>query len=170
MDSACFNYSIKVITIQDSFPLRCFRCSSVTQSCPNLCNPMEYSTPGLPVPPISGSLPKFMSIASVMPFSHLILCHPPLLPSIFPSIKDFSKESSASDEQNTGASASASVLPMSIHGWFLLRLIGLISLLSKGLSRVFSSTTVQRHQFFGILPSLWSSSMAPTSIYGKLSN
>ena len=63
-----------------------------------------------------------------------------------------------SDDQNTGASASASVFPMSIQGWFPLRLTGLISLLSKGLSRVFSSTTVWRHQFFGILPSLWSSS------------
>ena len=48
--------------------------------------------------------------------------------------------------------------PMSIQGWFPLRLTGLISLLSKGLSRVFSSTTVWRYQFFGILPSLWSSS------------
>ena len=54
---------------------------------------------------------------------------------------------------NTGVSASASVLPMSIQGWFPLRLIGLISLPSKGQSRVFSSTTVQRHRFFGALPS-----------------
>ena len=63
-----------------------------------------------------------------------------------------------SGDQNTGASASASVLPMNIQGWFPLRLTGLISLLSKLLSRVFSSTTVWRHQFFGILLSLWSSS------------
>ena len=55
------------------------------------------------------------------------------------------------DDQNTRASASGSVLPTSIQGWFLLRLTGLISLLSKGLSGVFSSTTVRRHQFFGIL-------------------
>ena len=59
---------------------------------------------------------------------------------------------------NIGASASASVLPMNIQEWFPLRLSGLISLLSKGLSRVFSSTTVQKHQFFGTLPSLLSSS------------
>ena len=64
----------------------------------------------------------------------------------------------ASDDQNTGASASASVLPMSIQDWFPLRLTSLISFLSKGLSGVFSSTTVRRHQFFGTLPSLWSSS------------
>ena len=58
----------------------------------------------------------------------------------------------APDDQNTGASAS--VLPVNIQGWSPLRLTGLISLLSKGLSGVFSSTTVRRHQFFGVLPSL----------------
>ena len=63
-----------------------------------------------------------------------------------------------SDDQNTGASASGSVLPVNIQSWCPLRLTGLISLLSKGLSEVFSSTTVRRHQFFGTLPSLQSSS------------
>ena len=63
-----------------------------------------------------------------------------------------------SDGQNTGTSASGSVLPVNIQGWFPLRLTGLNSLLSKGLSGVFSSITVQRHQLFGILPSLQSSS------------
>ena len=58
----------------------------------------------------------------------------------------------ASGDQNTGVSASASVLPMSIQGWFPLRLTGLISLQSKGLLGVFSSTTVRSHQFFGTLP------------------
>ena len=70
-----------------------------------------------------------------------------LLPSIFPSIRDFSNEF-ASDDQNTGVSVLSSVLPKSIQGWFALRLTGLISLLSKGLSWVFSSNTVGRHQFF----------------------
>ena len=95
---------------------------------------------------ISWSLPKFMSIASVMSSSHLILwCPLLLLPSIFPSIRDFSNELLfASNDQNTGALASASVIPTSIQGWFLLRLTGLISLLSRGLLGVFSSTTVQR--------------------------
>ena len=60
--------------------------------------------------------------------------------------------------QSIGALASASVLPMNIEGWFPLGLIGLIFLQSKGLSRVFSSTTVWKHQFFGAQPSLWSSS------------
>ena len=63
----------------------------------------------------------------------------------------------ASDDQNPGASASASALPVNIQGWSHLKLTSLISLLSKGLSGVFSSTTVWRHQSFGILPSLWSS-------------
>ena len=64
----------------------------------------------------------------------------------------------APDDQNTGASASASVLPVNMQHWLPFRLTGLISLLFKGLPGIFSSTTVQRHQFFGILPSLQSSS------------
>ena len=63
-----------------------------------------------------------------------------------------------SDNQNTGASASASVLPVNIQGWSPLKLIVLISLLSKGFSGIFSRITVRRHKFFGILPSLQSSS------------
>ena len=64
----------------------------------------------------------------------------------------------ASGGQSIGASASASVLPVSIQGWFPLGWTGLISLISKRLSRILSSTTVQRCQFFGILPPLWSNS------------
>ena len=63
--------------------------------------------------------------------------------------------------QSVRVSTSTSVLPMNIHGWFPLGLTGLISLQSKGLSRVFSSTTVQKHQFFGTQPSLWSNSHIP---------
>ena len=62
----------------------------------------------------------------------------------------------ASGGQSTGASASASVLPTYIQGWFPLGWTGLISLQSKGLSRVFSSTTIQKHQFSGAQPTLWS--------------
>ena len=64
----------------------------------------------------------------------------------------------ASGGQSIGASASASDLPMNIHDWFLLRLTGWIPLQSKGLSRLFSNTTVQKHQFFGAQLSLWSNS------------
>ena len=67
-----------------------------------------------------------------------------------------------SDGQSIGASASASALPMIIQGWFPLGLTGLISLLSRGLSRVFSNTIVQKHQFFGTQPSLWSNSHIST--------
>ena len=71
----------------------------------------------------------------------------------------------ASGGQRIGVSASASDLPMNIRGWFPLRLTGLISLLSKGLSRVFSSTTVQKYQFFGTQPSLWSNSHIHTWLW-----
>ena len=97
----------------------------------------------------------------IMPPNHLILCHPfLLLPSIFPSI-------SILGGQSIGAPASASVLPMNIHSWFPLRLTGLISLLSKRLSRVFSSTTIWKHQFFGTQPSLWSKSHICTWLLQK---
>ena len=91
---------------------------------------------------ISRSLPKFMFIALVMPSSHLILWHPLLLlPSTFPSIRDFSSESAVHLRwPKYWGSALASVLPMSIQGWFSFRLIGLVFLLSKELSEVFSST------------------------------
>ena len=86
----------------------------------------------------------------VMPSNHLIFCHPLLLlPSIFPSIRIFPmSQFFTSGGQSIGASASASVLPMNIQDCFPLGLTGLISLQSKGLSRVFSNTTVQKHQFF----------------------
>ena len=75
-------------------------------------------------------------------------------PQSFPALGNFPmSQLSASDDQNTGTSASASVLPVTRQGWSPLRLNGLISLLSKRLS-VFSSTTVWRHQFFSILPPL----------------
>ena len=69
----------------------------------------------------------------------------------------------ASDGQSIGDLALASVLPMNIQGWFPLELPGLISLLSKGLLRVFSSTANQKHQFLGAQPSLWSNSLYMTS-------
>ena len=107
---------------------------------------------------ISRSSTKFMSIALVMPSSHLILWHSlPFCSQSFPASGTFPlSQLFTSSDQNTGASASASVLPVSFQGWFPLRLTGLISSLSRGLSGVFSSTTVPRHQFFGILLSLWS--------------
>ena len=98
----------------------------------------------------SQSLFKLMSIELVMPSNCLIFCHPHLLPpSIFPSIRVFSNESALrSGGQSIGVSASTSVLPMNSQDWSPLRWSGWISLQSKGLSRVFSITTVQKYQFF----------------------
>ena len=91
---------------------------------------------------ISRSLLRLMSIDLVMRSNHLILCHPLLQPSIFPSIGSFPmSQLFASGGQSIGASASASVLPMNIQGWFPLGWTGLISLLSKVLSSIFSNTT-----------------------------
>jgi len=99
----------------------------------------------------SQSLLKLMSIKSVMPSSLLILCRPLLLlPSVFPSIRVFSSESALCIRwsKNWSFSFSISPLPMNIQEWFPLGLTSLISLQSKRLSRVFSNTTVQKHQFF----------------------
>ena len=78
---------------EESGGLQSMGFSSVAQSCPALCDPMNHSTPGLPVHHQLPSLPKPMSIESVMPSNHLILCCPLLLPSIFPNIRVFSNES-----------------------------------------------------------------------------
>ena len=97
---------------------------------------------------ISHSLFKLMSTESVMPSNHLILCHPILLlPSIFPSIRGFSSKSHQWPLHISGQTigAPALVLPMNIQGWFSLGLIYLISLLSRGLWRVFSSATLWKH-------------------------
>ena len=98
---------------------------------------------------ISQSLLRFMFIEPVMLSNHLIICHPVfLLPSIFPTIRIFSSESFLHIRSPKPPGASASVLPMYIQGWFHLGLTCLMSLQSKGLSRVFSSTAVQKYQFF----------------------
>ena len=121
---------------------------------------------------ISWSLLKLMSIVSVMPLtiSSSVIPFSSCLQSFpasgsFPMIWLF-----ASGGQSTRPSASASVLPMNIQGWFPLGLISLIAVQSKGLSRVFSSTAVQKHQFFSTQPSLWSSSHICTWLLGLLKN
>ena len=114
-------------------------------------------------------LPKFMPIASVMPSSLLILWLPLcLLPSIFPSIRVFSNESALRIMwPNIGASASALILLMNIQNWFPLGFTGLVSFPVKGLSRVFSSITIQRHQFFSAQSSLWSNTHICTWLLEK---
>ena len=112
---------------------------------------MYCSTPGFPPSPTFKSLLKLLSIELVMPSNHLILCRPLLLClQSFPELGSFLvNQFFTSGNQSIGASASASVLPMNIQDWFPLGSTGLISLQSKGLLRVFSKTTVQKHQFFG---------------------
>ena len=106
------------------------------------------------------SLPKLMSIESVMPSNHLIHCHPfPSRLQSFPMSGSFPMSHlSTSDGQSIGVLASASVLPMNTQDRSPLGWTGWMSLQSKGLSRVFSNTTVQKHQFFGAQLSLYSNS------------
>ena len=104
-------------------------------------------------------------------------CHPTISSSVipfswfqsFPAVGSFPmSQLFTSGDQSIEASASVSVLPMNIQGWFLLGLTGLISLQSNGCLRVFSSTTVRKHQFFGAQPSLWSNSHIHTWPLEKL--
>ena len=139
----------------------CLFCS-ITQSCPTLCDPMDCSMPGFPV------LHHLLGFAQThvhwvgdasqpsRPLSSPFSC----LQS-FPTWGSFlMSQLFASGGQSIGISASASVLPMNIQGWFLLGLTGVISFQSKGLSRVFSNTTVWKHQSLDAQPSLWSNSWA----------
>ena len=125
-------------------------CCSVTQSCPAVCNPVNCSVPGFPVhqlleftqthfhwvsDAIQPSLP-------LVPFSSCLQSFP--ASGSFPVSQFF-----PSGDQSIGVSASASILPMNTQDWFPLGWTRWISLQSKGLSRVFSNTAVQKHQFFG---------------------
>ena len=116
---------------------------------------------------ISQSLLKLMSIESMTPSKHLILCCPfSSCPQSFPaSGSSPMSQLFASGGQNIGVSAS--VLPIKSQGWFPFGLTGLISLQSRGFSRVFSSTTIQKHQFLGAQPSLWSNSHIHTWLLEK---
>ena len=121
---------------------------------------MDCSTPDFPVLhyllEFAQTRVHWVSDAS----NHLILCHHfRLLPSAFPPSASFPvSRLYTSGGQRIGTSSSASVLPVNIQAWFSLGLTGLISLQSKKLLRVCSSTTIQKHQFFRVQPSLWSSS------------
>jgi len=133
-------------------------CFSVTESCPTLCKPMDCSITGSPSLTISWSLLKFMSIESVMPSKHLILCCPLLLPSsIFPSIRVFSNESVLHIRWPKYGSFSFSISPSNQYlGLISFRIEWFALLEVQGISRVFSNTTVQKHQFFGAQLSLLS--------------
>ena len=114
----------------------------------SLSHGLQHTRPPCPSP--TPSLLNLMSIESMMPSNRLILCHPlsSCLQS-FPASGSFQmSQFFAWGSQSIGVSTSGSVLPINIQNWFPLGWIGWISLQSKGLSRVFSNTTVQKHQFF----------------------
>ena len=118
--------------------------SSVPQSCLNLCDPWTVACQVSLSSVNSPCLLKLMSVESVMPSSHHILCHPLLCPQSFPESGYFPvSQFFTSDGQSFGASASVSILPMNIQDWLPLGLTGLISLQSKRLQRVFSKYHTQ---------------------------
>ena len=129
-----------------------FQFSSVTQSCPALCNPMNRSTPGLPV---HHHLPEFIQthvhrVRDAIQPSHPLSSPSPPTPNHPPASDSFPmSQLFTRGGQSTGVSALASFLPKKSQGWSPSGWTSWISSQSKGLSRVFSNTTVQKHQFFG---------------------
>ena len=142
-----------------------FSCSVVSDS----ATPWTTSMPGFPV---LHHLPEFAQ-THVHWVSDAIQTSRPVIP-FYSHLQSFPASGSfpmsqffTSGGQSIGASVSASVLPMKIQGWFLLGLTGLISLQSKGLSRVFSNTTVKKHQIFSAQPFLWASSHIRKGLLAK---
>ena len=144
-----------------------FCCCSVAKSCPTLCDPMGFSIPGSPSPSLSPGV-----YSNSCPLSQW--CHPNIsscvAPSpafnLFPASGSFPvRELLTSGGQRI--KASVKVLPRNIQDWFPLGLTSLIALLSKGLSGVFSSTTVWKHQFFSTQASLWFNSHIHTWLLEK---
>ena len=147
-----FRFLILNIKIIQWWPLSSVQFNSVVQSFLTLCNPMDCSMPGLPV---YHQFPEFTQthvhcVGDAIQPSHSLLS--PSLPAF--NLSQQMSQFFTSSNQNIGVSASTSVLPMNIQDWFPLGWTGWISLQSKGLSRVFSNTTVQKHQFFGAQLSL----------------
>ena len=145
----------EIATVNKKRTLICNSSCSSTKLCPILCEPMNCSVPGFP---ILHNLLECAQIHVHWVSDAIQLSHPPL-PSSPPSLSLSQHQGLfpvsrlfTSGGQSIRASASASVLPVNMEGWFLLGLIGLISLLSKGILRVFSSTTVWKHQFFSARP------------------
>ena len=144
--------------VTNTFTFHMYSVSSVQELCPGLCDPMDCSMPGSYPSPTPRAYSNSRSLhwwchptisSSVVPFSSHLQSFPES--GSFPMSQFFT-----SGGQNI--EASASVLPMNIQNWFPLGWTGWISSQSKGLSRVFSNTTVQKHQFFGTRFSLWSNS------------
>ena len=139
------NYSLKTRLL---FYLRLVQFSSVTQLYLTLCDPMDCSMPGYPAHHQLLELTQthVHRVSDAIQPSHPLLSPSPPAFNLFPASRSFqTSQVFATKGHSIGVSASASVLPMNIQGWFPLGLTGLTSLPSKGVSRVFSNTTVQRH-------------------------
>ena len=143
-------------------------CCSVARSCLTLCDPIDCSTTGFLV------LHHFLEFVqtyvhwfgdTIQPYLSSVV---PFFFQSFPASGSFLvSQLFTTGGQSIAASALASVLPMNVQGWFPLGLTGLVSLQAKGLSRVFSNTTVQKHQFLGPQPFLWSNSHIYTWLQEK---
>ena len=140
--------------------IKCCQFSSVAQSCPILWDPMNRSTPGLPVHHNSQSPPKSTSTESVMPSNHFILCRPLLLmPSIFPSIRVFSNESALRMRWPKYWSFSFKISPTNEHpGLISFRMDWLDLLAVQGTLKSLLQHHSSKHQFFGAQLSLQSNS------------
>ena len=157
-----FSIFCSAAVISNILPCRSFIyscCCSLAQLCLTLCDSMDCSMPGFSV------LHHPQSLFKLMP-TGLVLCHPLLLLQVFPSFRVFSSELALHIRWPKYWSFS-SIFPVNIQGWFSLGLTGLISSLSKGLSRVFSSTTIQKHQFISTQPYLWSNFCMCTRLLEK---
>ena len=144
--------------------------SSVAQSCLTLCDPMNCSTPGLPV---HHQLPEFTQthvhqVSDAIQSSHPRSAPSPPAPKSLPASESFPMSQLFTwGGQSTGVSALALFFPKKSQGWSPSEWTGWISLQSKGLSRVFSNITVQKHQFFGAQPSSQSDSHIHTWLLEK---
>ena len=160
--------SSPLATLHQTLPCCCCCCSG-TEPRLTLCEPTDCSTPPSLSSTVSQSVLKFMSTESVMLSNDLILCRPLLLlPSIYPSIRVFSNELALRIRWPKYWSFSFSINPSNEHSRLFSFRIDCFDLLqSKGLWRVFSRTTVRKHQFFSAQPSLWSNSHIRTWLWEK---
>ena len=148
----------------------CCCCCLIVKSCTNLCNPKNCSTPGFSVHYYLLEFPQtyVQWVSDAIKSAHHLLSLSPHALSISQHQGLFQWVSSLHQVGKILELSFSTCLPINAQGWFSLGLTGFISLLPKGLSRVFSSTTVYRHQFFGFQTSLWSNSHIHTWYWKKI--
>ena len=161
-----FLKNVVVLCISHTTLIKYNQFSSVSQSCLTLCDPMDCSTPGIPV---HHQLLEFTQthvhrVSDAIQPSHPLSSPSPPAVNLSQHQGLFQWVSYSNQVAKAGVSALASVLPMNTQDWSPLGWTGWISLQSKGLSRVFSNATAQKHQFFSAQLSLWSNSHIHTSI------